>query len=312
MAKNKINLGHLEGTSQKTGDMAIHTLDVADINPYVRYAHQTDLLVNTGERIIFDHELVLVLQGQMEYADLESAITLAPGQLVFVRPFHPHRFRKISPAAEHAAIHFDLAREYPPATDDPSGRTPYAIELTYGMRFPTVILLPDADPIRQWLLQAVDCYTQSTQTNSFSLLRARVCLLQVLVALLQRGNSTEQVQMNCEHHILLQRVIKRIEQNITEPWQGVDVAEYVGVSVRSLNRMFHQCTGCTPMLYLRRLRIHKAKQLLREPGLSIKEIAARTGFADPFHFSRVFHQIDGLSPTAYRRSVLAQDLSRID
>jgi transcriptional regulator GlxA family with amidase domain len=59
------------------------------------------------------------------------------------------------------------------------------------------------------------------------------------------------------------------------------------------------------MDYLRRVRVQQARVLLGDVDLSIKEIARRVGFDDPYHFSKVFHRIDGLPPTLYREALLA-------
>jgi transcriptional regulator GlxA family with amidase domain len=69
--------------------------------------------------------------------------------------------------------------------------------------------------------------------------------------------------------------------------------------------LFREHTGQTPMQYLRRVRIERARLMLGNVDLSIKEIAGRCGFDDPYHFSRVFHQVDGLPPTLYREALLA-------
>jgi len=60
--------------------------------------------------------------------------------------------------------------------------------------------------------------------------------------------------------------------------------------------------GTTPIKYLQRYRIHQAKKLLKESGLSVTEIALKVGFSDSGYFSRVFHRETGLSPEAFRRA----------
>ena len=46
--------------------------------------------------------------------------------------------------------------------------------------------------------------------------------------------------------------------------------------------------------------MQKAKKLLLDSQLSIKEIAARVGYPDPFHFSKSFKNAVGMSPAQYR------------
>jgi AraC-like DNA-binding protein len=44
-----------------------------------------------------------------------------------------------------------------------------------------------------------------------------------------------------------------------------------------------------------------AAEWLQQPGSLVKQVAERTGFSDPFHFSRVFKKVLGLSPESFRR-----------
>jgi AraC-like DNA-binding protein len=44
-----------------------------------------------------------------------------------------------------------------------------------------------------------------------------------------------------------------------------------------------------------------AAERLKQPGALVKQVAEESGYADPFHFSRVFTSVFGLSPTAFHR-----------
>lgn len=68
-----------------------------------------------------------------------------------------------------------------------------------------------------------------------------------------------------------------------------------------VNRLFVTHTGQSLHQYVMRLRIHIATELLLDTRLSIAEIAERTGWHSPSHFSRGFKQITGFSPNAYRK-----------
>lgn len=55
--------------------------------------------------------------------------------------------------------------------------------------------------------------------------------------------------------------------------------------------------------YIRKMRIEKAIELLKQPGYTLTEIAYLTGFSDQSHFNRVFKKHTGLQPSAYRKSL---------
>ncbi|MBB6731068.1 AraC family transcriptional regulator [Cohnella zeiphila] len=79
------------------------------------------------------------------------------------------------------------------------------------------------------------------------------------------------------------------------------LAKRAGMSEGHFTVLFKRLTGTTMTGYLRALRIEKAKRMFEETRLSAKEIAQRVGFADYFHFSRVFKQEAGLSPLGYKQ-----------
>lgn len=63
---------------------------------------------------------------------------------------------------------------------------------------------------------------------------------------------------------------------------------------------FKQQTGFSPSLYLRCIRIDRAKELLRSTGFSVMEIAVMVGYSSNSTFTRAFHNITGMTPKAFR------------
>lgn len=95
--------------------------------------------------------------------------------------------------------------------------------------------------------------------------------------------------------------------------RGIDVesiASEVGVTYPRLRRIFQHYTGLTPYQYFLQLRIRRAKELLQEHGLSIKEIASRMNFENQYYFSRLFKKKTGLSPSEWRKSDYESSLHR--
>ena len=74
-----------------------------------------------------------------------------------------------------------------------------------------------------------------------------------------------------------------------------EIAEKFGFSVSYLTKIFTKFTGKTPSKYIRDYRISLAKQLLRNPNLSISVVGKKVGYPDQFHFSKIFRQATGMS-----------------
>ncbi len=74
-----------------------------------------------------------------------------------------------------------------------------------------------------------------------------------------------------------------------------DLAQLAGLSPYHLNRTFRDQVGLPPHAYQIQLRIARAKSMLRN-GLTIADVAHRTGFADQSHFTRCFKRAVGVTP----------------
>jgi two-component system response regulator YesN len=77
-------------------------------------------------------------------------------------------------------------------------------------------------------------------------------------------------------------------------------ASYVGISPNHLSTVFAQETGEKFIDYLTRIRLEKARQLLRNTTMKRSDIALETGFNDPQYFSYIFKKNEGISPREYR------------
>jgi len=85
-----------------------------------------------------------------------------------------------------------------------------------------------------------------------------------------------------------------------------DLAEQFGMSSRSLNRRFKNATGFTPLLYLQKIRMETAKDLLKTTNLTISEVMFKVGYHDAAHFSELFKRHHGTTPGQYRTTVRAK------
>lgn len=98
----------------------------------------------------------------------------------------------------------------------------------------------------------------------------------------------------------LAEAVQLMEANIEEPIELQEIAFYVGVSRRHLERMFLNHLNCTPSRFYLKLRLEHARQLLKQTSRSIVDIASMCGFASATHFSRCYHKYMGKPPKAER------------
>ena len=98
-----------------------------------------------------------------------------------------------------------------------------------------------------------------------------------------------------------------LHESFGEPLSLKSVAASVGVHPVHLSREFPKHFGVTLADYLRRMRINYACQALSKADQPLTAIALDAGFADQAHFTRCFKRATGVTPAAYRRSMLTPD-----
>jgi len=98
----------------------------------------------------------------------------------------------------------------------------------------------------------------------------------------------------------LNRVIEYVEANLDREIALPALADIAGMSPHYFSEMFKLSTAFSPLQYVLRRRIERARNLLNDPGLSVFEAAVRSGFSDQSHFTKIFRRIVGVTPTRYR------------
>jgi len=95
--------------------------------------------------------------------------------------------------------------------------------------------------------------------------------------------------------------IGAMEANIENPLSRQGIADACGISVRQLERMFSAQVGCGMHRHYLRLRLVRARRLLRETPMPVSAVAVACGFTSSAHFSQTFGDHFGMTPRETRR-----------
>lgn len=96
-------------------------------------------------------------------------------------------------------------------------------------------------------------------------------------------------------------VLSQIESNLDSELSNKFLAEHAKLATNAFNRLFTDEVGTSPQKFVKQKRIDKACALLHHSNYSIEQVASEAGFADRYHFSKIFKQLTGLSPARYRK-----------
>ncbi|WP_049580488.1 AraC family transcriptional regulator [Streptomyces sp. SBT349] len=236
-----------------------------------------------GPRRARSHEFVWLLAGSATWSHGGEPLPLVPGTLLLVRPgmrdtFHwdPRR------PTRHAYVHFRLAGDW-----GPDGDWPLVREL--GGR-------PDPmGALCHWLLWLGSACPPGWRQQARETLRL---LLLTFTGGPEPGPGPAQLPGPV---VAMMRAVRdRWSDGVARPVPLPELAGAAGVSVSTLCRTFRARFGLGPVAALERLRLARAEPLLWQSNLPLSAIATQCGFADAYHFSRRFHAVYGLAPSAFR------------
>lgn len=127
--------------------------------------------------------------------------------------------------------------------------------------------------------------------------------LRYVLALLffQTGRSLRGGSLTIAHD--LTKSIEFMRANVARSLTLQELSRQAGLSPTRFSALFREQTGSSPVDHHIRLRMQAACHYLDTTALSVKEVAAKLGYDDPYYFSRIFQKTLGCSPLSYRRSV---------
>jgi AraC family transcriptional regulator len=101
----------------------------------------------------------------------------------------------------------------------------------------------------------------------------------------------------------LRRCIALMEARLEGDLRLEELAREAGLSTSHFIRSFRESTGKTPYQFLLDRRVQRAQASMRDPRISLTEVAKSSGFANQHHMARIFRCVTGMTPSAYRRSL---------
>lgn len=138
---------------------------------------------------------------------------------------------------------------------------------------------------------------QAKETDTPGIADREILFMQLLVLLrkssLEEGSGRSDTRLN--------QLMLWLEDHFAEDICWESLAAQFTLSLRTLHRQLKHTTGLTPQRYLNRLRLIKARHMLRHSDESVTDIAFRCGFGDSNHFSTLFRREFAWSPREIRQ-----------
>ncbi len=133
---------------------------------------------------------------------------------------------------------------------------------------------------------------------------AASCAAREMVVYLRRDGGHRQESVYLDYQTHLSPGIHRVQQHLVSHPEAretlADLARVAGMSERTLTRVFRRATGITVWEYRARLRLERARDLLRNPTMTLDAVATACGFADARQLRRVWSAAHGAPPRGAR------------
>ncbi|MBQ9977571.1 MAG: helix-turn-helix domain-containing protein [Clostridia bacterium] len=133
------------------------------------------------------------------------------------------------------------------------------------------------------------------QTGYIELLRCH--LTQILVYAVRTSEEDEQSRT---FHPATKSIVSYLKEHFAEPLSLENLSLSLNYTPQYLSNLFRKDTGMTIQLFLQRLRVEKACNLLDNQDLRLAEVARMVGYNDVKHFSMVFKAHKGVTPKEFR------------
>ncbi len=225
-------------------------------------------------------------RGSLQIGD--ATFPIEQGHVAIVPPGMPHIYR--SEGADPWSIfwiHFDGLQ------------TTLALKsLGINARSPR-LYVPDLPMMRQAFEEVYACLNY--HYSDAGLLAMTSELMRLLSKIKLHHSHPRRDRQAVEDRILA--TLDFMEQHIDMSVSLEDLAARAGLSIPYYCKLFKNRTSHSPMAYFIQLKIRKACRLFDQTDLSVREIAEKLGYDDPYYFSRLFKKVQGCSPSAYRETI---------
>jgi AraC-like DNA-binding protein len=234
------------------------------------------------------HELGFLLEGECHWHVGGKREHLQAGDLLLVPAGMKHYER--TPARTQARIGwigFDFANghaEVPAQLDTPLSARDYAPEF-------------------KRLFDAVRDERQGNEAGHAE--RAELALREILILLCRLSPAGAAVKPRAPAKSvrgpqLVRSAALTLASNLAQPMRSRDLAHYHSLSTSHFALLFRRHQGVSPSRFLQNARLDRAKTLLGEGALTVKEIAATCGYVDAAHFCHAFKAATRLTPKQFR------------
>src|SRR5258708_2846578 len=249
----------------------------------------------TGSMFLEDHLLIFVLEGVYRVRYGQEEYTVRKNQMVLLKKSILVEYRKYGEPGNNNLLDYmlfflkdDLLKEFLKMANVQMDRAPELVPVS-------------VNNVTERLLKYVESlkpYFNEPDSIDAGLIRIKLLELLFDLASADKNVMRQLLQMKQPAR---SNISVTVEENLLNPVSLTDLAYLSGRSLSSFKRDFQAIYNMPPSQWIREKRLDKATELLSATTMSVTDVCYTTGFEHAAHFSRLFKDHFGYSPSSGKR-----------
>ena len=276
-------------------DLGVNT---ESFNPHVYFAFRRKF-DETHETKIHCHDfisMVYVLSGECSYNIGQMQFQVKKGDLLVFNPGVSHG-KTVKPGEEILEQHVGFDN----------------IQIEGLMR--NNLIGPETHPVfslkereQEFIKCCSDIFMEQENDSPGCELMLKIQVMRLIVLFLKsthpglRADNSPAVSFDSnDKSVIVSTLVSFLNENYMRPVSLETISKSIYLSPTYVSKVFKEETGETPINYMIKLRLSKAREMLLEGGHSIKEVARSVGYEDVYYFSKLFKKYNHISPSGVRK-----------
>lgn len=259
------------------------------------------------KRAIGNYELIIGVNETVYMCEDNKHFEVGPGEVLLLMPNRTHvGYKESRPGVKFYWFHFELEDEVEVLSEEEMRNEAEQIFSrsqplwsVHHLYLPQFMRFEHRDRIHILANQILHVANSGYLTYS----SVNYLLTSLLIELSEHAlHSFAMKPMRSHGDVTFAKIAEWTRIHASEQLSVASIAEKFNYNKDYLARLFKQHTFMGPLEYIHTIRVNKAKELLTRTSLSVKEIAAETGFTDDKYFMRLFRKSENMTPTQYRNA----------
>ena len=270
-----------------------------DLNPTILFACKSKMMAESEYHNHDFAEITYIISGQGKYLLDGKVYDVKTGDVVMCNPGVMHQNVEVNP--KEPTVEF-----FTGFTDFQfKNMPPNSIVLNDGG-----YILHTSAETRQDITK--HCYEmvaeqESGKPGKYFMLKAHLIQIMLLIIREMMPEEKQQLSLSFESYnrnYAVKRIISFLSENYAAKISLDQIARNMYLSPVYISKIFKEETGDSPINYLIKIRLEKARDILLQGNeRSIKNIANSVGYEDVYHFSKLFKKYYGISPLHYKKAM---------